>query len=164
MDSNDTKPLLHLGDLYEELGDLDEALRYLRSGVSIDPESPVFHNKLGAVYLKRNEYSLAEREIKMALSIERSIPLLNAHFNLALLHEARGEFDLAIREYKEEQKTSPLNYKPDFNLGLLYSKSKELDKGILEFKSCIEKNEEYALPIFPTPKLSWIVKKISMKQ
>ena len=80
----------------------------------------------------------------MALSIERSVPLINAHFNMALVHEARGEFDLAIREYQEEQKTSPFNYKPDFNLGLLYTKSKQLDKAIREFKSAIEKNEEYA--------------------
>jgi tetratricopeptide (TPR) repeat protein len=144
MDSKDTKPLLHLGNIYEMRDDLDKALRYLKSGASIDPESPVFHNKMGAVYLKKNELALAEKEIKMALSIERSVPLINAHFNMALVHEARGEFDLAIREYKEEQKTSPFNYKPDFNLGLLYSKSKELDKAIQEFKSCVEKNEEYA--------------------
>ena len=87
---------------------------------------------------------MAEREIKAALSIERSIPLLNAHFNMALLHEARGDFNLAVVEYKKEQETSPFNYKPDFNLGLLYEKAKELNKAIKEFKSCIEKNEKYA--------------------
>ncbi len=89
-------------------------------------------------------YDEAETELKMALSIERSIPLLNAHFNMALLHEAKGDMDLAILEYRKEQETSPFNYRPDFNLGLLYAKSKELSKAIKEFKSCIEKNEKFA--------------------
>jgi len=96
------------------------------------------------VYLKREMLDEAENEINTALSIERSIPLLNAHFNLALLHEARRDFDLAVVEYKKEQETSPFNHKPDFNLGLLYVKAKELEKAIKEFKSCIEKNEEFA--------------------
>jgi tetratricopeptide (TPR) repeat protein len=144
IDPKDTKPLLHLGGIYEEQGELDEAMRYLKSAVSIDPEAPVFRNYLGAVYLKKKMYDLAEKEIIAALSFERSIPLNNAHFNMALLHEARGDFNLAIVEYKKEQETSPFNHMPDFNLGLLYAKAKELEKAIKEFKSCIEKKEEYA--------------------
>lgn len=143
IDPKDTKPLLHLGNIYEEQGKLDEAMRCLKSAVTIDPEAPVFHNNLGAVYLKREMLDEAENEINAALSIERSIPLINAHFNMALLHEARGDFNLAIVEYTKEQETSPFNYKPDFNLGILYAKAKEFDKAIKEFKSCIEKNEEY---------------------
>ncbi len=77
------------------------------------------------------------------MAIERSVPLLNAHFNMALLHEARGELDQAVLEYKKEQETNPFNFQSDFNLGLLYVKTKELDKAIKEFESCIEKNEEY---------------------
>jgi arylsulfatase A-like enzyme/Tfp pilus assembly protein PilF len=144
MDPKDTKSFLHLGDIYHEKGQLEEAKNYLKSGIAINPEAPVFHNKLGAVYLKLNMYEDAEQEIRKALSIERSIPLPNAHFNMALLHEARGEIDLAIKEYKKEQEISPFNFMPDFNLGLLYTKLKELDKAIKELESCIEKNEEHA--------------------
>jgi arylsulfatase A-like enzyme/Tfp pilus assembly protein PilF len=143
MDPKDTKAFLHLGDIYHEKGQLEEAKNYLKSGLAINPESPWFHNNLGAVYLKMNMYDEAEREITNALSIERSVPLNNAHFNMALLHEARGEFDQAILEYKKEQETSPFNCQPDFNLGLLYVNTKELDKAIKEFKSCIQKNEEF---------------------
>ena len=120
------------------------ALDYLKSASDIDPEAPVFHNNLGAIYLKKKMYDAAEKEIKTALGIERSIPLRDAHFNMALLHEARGEFDLAVLEYKKEQETSPYNYKPDFNLGLLYQKAQSLDKAIDELKSCKQKEEGYA--------------------
>jgi arylsulfatase A-like enzyme/Tfp pilus assembly protein PilF len=144
IDRKDTKPFLHLGDIYEERGELDEAQKYLELGVALDPEAPIFHNNLGAVYLKKKMYHEAEKEISAALEIERHIPLRNAHFNMALLHEARGEFDLAISEYKKEQETSPFNWNPDFNLGLLYTKAKDLEKAIQEFESCIEKNAEYA--------------------
>jgi len=143
-DQRDTKPFLHLGDIYESKGELDEAQKYLESGVRLDPESPVFHNNLGAVLLKKNMYDEAEKEIRAALNIQRHIPLRNAHFNMALLHEARGEIDLAISEYEKEQETVIFNYKPDYNLGLLYTKGKELDKAIKEFQSCIKKNENFA--------------------
>jgi len=144
LDPRDTKPLLHLGDIYEGRGELDLALSHLKLGTEIDPEAPVFFNKLGAVYLKMNRLDEAEAAISKALSIERSIALNNAHFNMALLHEARGQFDLAVREYKKEQEASPYNHKPDFNLGLLYAKAKENQKAIAEFESCLEKNEEFA--------------------
>jgi len=144
MNPRDTKPFLHLGDLYEERNELDVAIKYLREGVAIDPESPIFHNKLGALYLKKNELNRAEGELKKALSIKTSVPIPNAHFNMALLYEARGEFDLAIKEYEEEKKIGPFNHKPDFNLALLYLRRKELDKAIQELKSCLQKNEEFA--------------------
>lgn len=144
IDPKDTKPYLHLGDIYEERGQLDKAMNYLKSAVEINSESPIFHNNLGAVYLKKNMLYQAEREIKKALSSERSVPLLNAHFNMALIHEARKEFDLAIQEYKKEQEISPYNPKPDFNLGLLYAQAGQIDKAIHQYKSCIEKNNEFA--------------------
>lgn len=144
LDQRDTKPYLHLGDIYESKGDLDEAQKYLEAGLELDPESPVFHNNLGAVYLKKEMYDEAEREIRAALEIQRHIPLRNAHFNMALLHEARGEIDLAIAEYKKEQETVIFNFRPDYNLGLLYAKAKELDKAVEEFESCIKKNENFA--------------------
>jgi tetratricopeptide (TPR) repeat protein len=143
IDPKDTKPYFHLGNLYKERGELDEAILYMKSAVNLDPEGPVFRNNLGALYLKKKMYAEAETEIRTALSFERSIPIKNAHFNLGLLHEERGEIPLAIEEYKKEQETSPFNHQPDFNLGLLYVKMKELDNAIKEFKSCIEKNEKF---------------------
>jgi arylsulfatase A-like enzyme/Tfp pilus assembly protein PilF len=144
IDPKDTKPHFHLGNLYELQGDLDEALAQLRTAVALDPEAPIFHNNLGALYLKKKMYAEAEKEIRTALSFERSIPIQNAHFNLGLLHEERGEILLAIQEYQKEQETSPYNYKADFNLGLLYSKSNELDNSIKELESCIQKNDKFA--------------------
>jgi len=143
IDPKDTKPYFHLGNLYEERGELDEAIAHMKSAVNLDPEAPIFRNNLGTLYLKKKLYAEAETEIRTALSFERSVPIMNAHFNLGWLHEERGEIPLAIEEYKKEQETSPFNHQPDFNLGLLYVKIKELDNAIREFKSCIEKNEEF---------------------
>jgi tetratricopeptide (TPR) repeat protein len=144
MDPKDTKSFLHLGNIYHEKGQLEEAKNYLKSGIAINPEAPWFHNNLGAVYLKMNMYDEAQQEIEKALSIERSIPLINAHFNMGLLHEARGEIDLAISEYKKEQEVSPFSGEADFNLGLLYANLKDLNNAIKEFQRCIEKNDKFA--------------------
>lgn len=143
LDPRDTKPYIHLADIYQDEGDLEESMRQIQSAVALDPESRYLHNRLGACYLALKKYNEAEKEIRLALSMERSQPLMNAHFNLALLYEARGEIEKAIEEYRREQEISPYNWRPDFNLGLLFSKRKELDEAEKEFRSCLQKNEEY---------------------
>ncbi len=143
LDPKDTKPYIHLADIYQDKGNFDEALRLVKEAVAVEPESRYLRNRLGAIYLALKRYDEAEREIKAALSMERYQPLMNAHFNLALLHEARGEIALAIEEYQKEQQTCPFNFRPDFNLGLLYARRKELSRAEKEFRSCLTKNEEY---------------------
>ena len=144
LDPRDTKTYWHLGDIYLEKEEYDKALKYAKKCIEIDPDSPSHHNRLGGVYIKKEMYDIAEKEVKIAMSFKRSVPLPNAHFNLALIHEARGKYDLAIMEYRKEQEISPHNFKPDFNLGLLYANSKKTEKAIEEFQSSIEKNEKYA--------------------
>ncbi len=144
LDPKDTKPYFHLTDIYQEQGDLEEALRCVRTALGLDPESVFFRNRLGAIYLEMKRYEEAEKEIRAALEVERSLPLQNAHFNLALIHEAREEFHAAVSEYRREQETAPFNFKPDFNLGLLFLKGKLFEEAEKEFRSCLAKNEEYA--------------------
>jgi len=144
LDPKDTKPYFHLTDIYQDRGDLEGALRCVRTALDLDPESVFFRNRLGAIYLEMKRYEEAENEIRAALVVERSQPLQNAHFNLALIHEARGEFDAAAAEYRQEQETAPFNYKPDFNLGLLLLNGKQLDAAEKEFRSCLTKSEDYA--------------------
>ncbi|MFZ2052953.1 MAG: sulfatase-like hydrolase/transferase [Candidatus Aminicenantales bacterium] len=144
LDPKDTKPYFHLTDVYQDKGDLQEALLAIRTAVEINPESRFLRNRLGAVLLELKRYDEAEKEIRAALAVEKSQPLLSAHFNLALIHEARGELDQAVTEYREEQGTAPYNYKPDFNLGLFFLNGKQPQAAEKEFRSCLTKNEDYA--------------------
>lgn len=143
LDPKDTKPYIHLADIYQDEGDFEESLRQIQRAVALDPESRYLRNRLGACYLALKKYDEAEKEIRLALSMERTKPLMNAHFNLALIYEARGEIEEAIEEYRREQAISPYNWRPDFNLGLLFLKRKELDQAEKEFRSCLTKNEEH---------------------
>jgi len=144
IDPKDTKPYVHLSEIYQDMSELDEAIRLVQAALQLDPEVRLLHNRLGALYLGKKMYDPAEKEIRLALSMERSAPLLNAHFNLALIHEARGELDLAVSEYRKEQETSPFNYKPDYNLGLLYLQQRDYEAAIKELTSSIQKQEDYA--------------------
>ncbi|MGB7296802.1 MAG: tetratricopeptide repeat protein, partial [Candidatus Aminicenantales bacterium] len=144
LDPKDTKPYFHLTEVYQDMGDLEEAHRSIRTAVEINPESRFLRNRLGAVLLELKRYEEAESEIRAALAVELSQPLLNAHFNLALIHEARGEWDAAGAEYRREQETAPHNYRPDFNLGLLLLNAKQPGAAEEEFRSCLSKNEDFA--------------------
>ena len=144
LDPKDTKPYFHLAEVYQDKGDLEGALESIRTAVEINPESRFLRNRLGAVLLELKRYAEAEQEIRAALAVELSQPLLNAHFNLALIHEARGEFSAAVEEYRREQEKAPYNHKPDFNLGLLLMNGNQIEAAEKEFRSCLTKNENFA--------------------
>jgi len=66
-----------------------------------------------------------------------------AHFNLALLAEERGDVRAAEREYLEELKQHPENYKSAFNLSRLYEQAGDLQGQIDALKQSILSNPRF---------------------
>jgi tetratricopeptide (TPR) repeat protein len=67
-----------------------------------------------------------------------------AHFNLALLAEQRGDVRAAEREYVEELKAHPENYKAAFNLSRLYQEVGDREGQIGALKQSIVSNPRFA--------------------
>ena len=67
-----------------------------------------------------------------------------AHFNLALLAEQRGDVRQAEREYFEELKLHPDNFKAAFNLSRLYEQVGDREGQIGALKQSIESNPRFA--------------------
>ncbi len=66
--------------------------------------------------------------------------------NLANLHLARGEQDLAIARFEQAVKASPRHFESRFNLGVQYLQTDRIDEGIamLEEAATLQPNHEAA--------------------
>jgi|EPASupsiteSAE347_1022098.scaffolds.fasta_scaffold04738_2 tetratricopeptide (TPR) repeat protein len=82
------------GVKYQDLGDLDSALKMYQKAVQLDPAYPVAYNDLGIIYEAKGDISRAEESYLQALKIDPF--LLDAYTNLALLYENKRELEKAV--------------------------------------------------------------------
>jgi tetratricopeptide (TPR) repeat protein len=68
----------------------------------------------------------------------------DAHYNLGLLYEHKGDIPRAIEEYKEEIEIHPAAYPAHFNLALVYAKQGKLREQVTELKDAINSNKKFA--------------------
>ena len=87
---NDASAEVHnnLGLLYQDRGQMDDAVREFQRAIAIDPSYVKPHNNLGVVHLRLNRPEPAAAEFRVALGAEpRNV---EAMVNLALVYKATG--------------------------------------------------------------------------
>ena len=84
----------------------------------------------------------AERLVREALAARPDVAL--AHYNLALIAEARGDARTAESEYQQELKRHPDSYKAAFNLSLVYESRGQRQQQIDALKQAIAGNPRFA--------------------
>ena len=109
--------------IYSLQGKLDEATAEyevaLRGALAIDPQNIRIHKSLAEVYLRKREFSDAEKTYKFILSLAPSD--FEAHFFLGTIYEEQGRRYEAIEAFKDALKFNP-EYPDALNsLGYLYA-------------------------------------------
>jgi Tfp pilus assembly protein PilF len=133
-----------MGVIYEDLRDMDAAIREYKEAIKADPENCVIRLNLASVYIKKNDLSAAIEELK---SISRIDPQeIQAQVALALIYSLQGRADLASSQYeialKNASKLKPEDTNIYKNLGAVYLQQKK-------FK---EAKETYRLVLSLSPK------------
>ena len=141
-------------------GDFAEAAALLEQGLTLDADRAAFLVKLGEVRLELKQIDAAEKALTEALK-EKSDQAM-AHFNLGLVHEARGDLPGRDRRVRGRDRGEPealpaalqpgeaaapragrpqdaithfraaVEKKPDFGTGYLYLAKALLDAGDLK--------------------------------
>ncbi|HEX4128493.1 MAG TPA: tetratricopeptide repeat protein [Pirellulales bacterium] len=90
-----------LGFCYARQEKYDESLVYLRRAIDVEPEKPLYRNNLAAVLVEvgRLDEAIAQLEAVHGKAI--------AHYNVAVLLQARGQRDLAIEHFKKATDADP---------------------------------------------------------
>jgi tetratricopeptide (TPR) repeat protein len=113
---------LHLaaGEANESQGRIDAALREYREVLSIDPQRPGVHFRLGRVLLARARQSTTDTASEMEAMKEFELELkidptnANAAYELGEIHRKSGRFDKALELFAQAVK-----YYPDFEDALV---------------------------------------------
>ena len=110
--------VLHtLGLTIASNGLLDEAILLLRRAVMANRDRPFYRVTLGAVYAEAERAVEAEREYRIALTLDDR--LVEAHFNLADLQSETDQLDAAVSSYKKALTLQPDLVEAHYNLGMV---------------------------------------------
>jgi len=102
---NNWTALNNLGNLLEREGAWEEADRYLRKAIAIDPERPESHSNLGILLMRQGDLEHAMQAYQTALRLSPENPAL--HNNLAALYRLKGEWQKAILAYQRALSLNP---------------------------------------------------------
>jgi tetratricopeptide (TPR) repeat protein len=96
---------VNLAVAHYRLGNIDEAVRWLKEALDWDPAHPVAHFNLGCLLDERGDTDDAMDHFHSAI---RSMPVhADAHFNLAALYEKTRRSDLAVEHWRAYLRLEP---------------------------------------------------------
>ncbi len=93
------------GEAYAKVGLYDQAVEQYLKAIELDSTDPVFYQNLSSAYVQNGNAVSAEKSIKSAIKLRPEDASL--HGSLALICQAGGKFDEAIRHYREALKRNP---------------------------------------------------------
>ena len=97
IDPNDAKAHNNFGILWKNRGDLAAAEREFVRAIQLDPNYAQAYNHLGTIYLMQNRLEEAQNAFEKAIECA---DLVNAHYNLTLLYDTRGESEKSIEHWE----------------------------------------------------------------
>lgn len=134
---NDPFTYILLGDAYAKLAKGGDAVSSYEKAASLDPKSGVPHYKIGVVYLRSKNYSVAEESLLKAISIDPNTAL--AHKELGELYYSTKKSDKAVKAYQSYLSLTEFKDDAQGLLAFMYFMNKEYDKANEIFKTLIAK-------------------------
>ena len=132
-----------LGMIYRVQGRRDDAEKYLRQSMELNPKDPCALNQLGRMYYDLEEYPKAIEAFEQELKLERNEVIL--HFLANSLHHS-GKVKESIPHYIEAARLNPSYENIFVDLGKAYHDLGTNDRAVAAFKVAInlEPNDQKA--------------------
>ncbi len=128
----------NLGNSYDEIGDVDSALRAYKRAVEINPTLSESRVNVGNIYLKKGQVTDAVNEYLAALRINPKDA--TAHNNLGNAYTEQGRLGYAVSEYQRSIDLDPDFIDPYRGLAIAYGKQKRFALAITTLKRAIVLN------------------------
>ena len=132
----------NLGVIYQDKGDLDDAVREYQLALEQDPAYVLAHINLGIIYHSKGLIDRAIREFSIAIELDPD--LSQAYYNLGRVFQYQGRNDSAIEQYQ-----LAIKFKPDYpeahnNLGAIYKSKGFAEDAVRHFQASIRIRPESA--------------------
>ena len=134
------KALYQLATLSMGEGDFAGAAATLEKGLDLGDRA-VFLVKIAEARLELKQIDAAQAALTEAIKLNADQSM--AHYNLGLVHEARGEWQAAASAYEAEIKVSPKLYQPHFNLAKLQARGGRPADALAHFRAAVDLNPEF---------------------
>jgi len=143
LDPNNASYHNNLGNLYNELNQLDRAEAELQLAIELDPEYVQAIFNLGLVYKKKEQWDLARKHFKQA--IEKDNAFIDPYIELAAIEITNGNYEQAKKIlYKCMEFKNVSDYPQIFdNLGCVHRWEGDKEKAICYFNKSIKSNPDY---------------------
>jgi len=126
-------------DLYSK-GEINEAIKKISSLNEKYPNVPLLYNLLGACFISSENWTKAEKSLKIALKIKPDYA--DAHFNLGNIFLKIGLFEKAIESFKNVITSDSVFEQAHFNLGVAYHELGRYYDAIESYESALEINRK----------------------
>lgn len=122
--------------LLRDLGEHTQALQVLIAAVTLAPQSPVLHARLGETYLALGDTASAHIALERALELDGT--LCTAWVNLGLVLQADGKTEAAVVAFEQALKLEPNNGEAHYNFGAVLENSDQLERAISHVLRAVE--------------------------
>ena len=132
----------NLGFLYDQVGGGEEAMRFYRKALELDPR----HEK--ALYGLANRFQQTG-DVKTALALYGRLIKLHpkstlGYLNMGVIYNALGDADKAKYLYQKVISIDPANADAYFNLGYLNENAGDLKEALNDYEKAVENNPRQA--------------------
>lgn len=131
------KKVSQTSDVQQQNRLLDEAATYWKACVTIYPDFPYAYFDLGTTLMKLGQYEEAQLATEKSAAIDLYNPQVN--FQLGMIHELKGEWDLAIAAYRAAIADEPDMQDAYLNLSTLFFKMGDFEEGLRVSYAALEK-------------------------
>ncbi|MDP9147474.1 MAG: tetratricopeptide repeat protein [Acidobacteriota bacterium] len=112
--------LLLRADIFVAQKKWDEAIASVRKAIALAPNDAALHGGLGRIYLQKRDYSSAQKELKIALQLDRTH--LDYWKDLSTTQYLSGDYPSTLAALDEMAKIEPPGPGPWFIRALCYDK------------------------------------------
>jgi tetratricopeptide (TPR) repeat protein len=142
-DNNNSKVLFRVGTIYAILKEYDNAIKFFKKTISIEPKNKYAHLYLGKIYADTNKKDLAEIEYKKLI---RNFPdFVDGWISYSSYLNENNFFDETIQNLSPLSNLFLNKYEINFNLGYAYKIKKEYKKALVQFDECIKLKKDFKL-------------------
>jgi tetratricopeptide (TPR) repeat protein len=125
------------GTLFLHENKLDEAEKYLKEAIDLDPMFADAMDHLGLVYRRQKRYDEAEEIYLRSIEINKknTVP----YQNLAIIYQLKKKPNDAFEQYKKIIEIDPENPESYYGIGGLYHTAEDYESSIIFFDEAIKK-------------------------
>ncbi len=124
-----------IGEIYDYKDDFDNAEKYLKEAININPEHKSANGRLGIVYRQQERYTEALEKLSMQIMIK---PGLVYYLNRGIIHRFFENYKSAISDFKNALEIDPSNSYCYSRIGMIYEYHRNFKEALESYDNAIK--------------------------